>query len=198
MLSECDMCSVLGLLHPKSDTLRRAIEWSIGNWRHRIARCRDHSTCSDAFARASIADLMESGSLDHASTIISIVSGLCTANPSNWRFTCDHERMLGGCTGLAVRGGLGVWMPMIPRGRVATCQDVFRQIQHLATHMRLRHAFQQLQNRLISLSQITLPMNPPDILLLTLSDRKAPFQEQYAAGYETQVLWVGYGPDAPY
>ena len=55
-----------------------------------------------------------------------------------------------------------------------------------------------IQNRLINLSQTTLPTAPPARLLLVLLENTAPFQAQHMVAYETQDLWVSCGPDNPY
>ena len=54
------------------------------------------------------------------STIITIASSTCSANSSIWRLTCDYNACLGGCTGPG-DGALGVRMPIIPWGRLASC-----------------------------------------------------------------------------
>jgi hypothetical protein len=50
-----------------------------------------------------------------------IVSSICSRNSSKWRLVCDYERVLGRAALAGDEGSLGVRMPIIPWGRLASC-----------------------------------------------------------------------------
>jgi len=47
--------------------------------------------------------------------------GCVQATPAHGGFKCDYERELGGCRLVLARMALGVRMPIIPWGRLASC-----------------------------------------------------------------------------
>ena len=72
------------------------------------ASCRTHPTCSHALTRVRITRsdwVGVVGPCFYSVSEINILSRMYSGNSSNWKLTCDHERVVGGCTGLVMTSG---------------------------------------------------------------------------------------------